>query len=110
MIIIFVIISLNISISSLIHLNKIENTKEFILQYLQELDRFLAGSGSGDDQNKKDLWKFRHLYIKKALEKRDTLDYPGVQLALREALSLKLENTFTNETIIKEVIEKICRK
>ena len=74
MIIIFVIISLHILISSLIHLNKIENTKEFILQYLQELDRSLAESGSGDDRNKKDLFlKIHHLYIQKAVEKRHAL-------------------------------------
>ena len=54
-IIIIVVILLDILISSLIHLNKIENTKEFILQYLQALDRYLAENGSRDDKNKKDL-------------------------------------------------------
>ena len=54
-IIIIVVILLDILISSLIHLNKIENSKEFILQYLQALDRYLAENGSRDDKNKKDL-------------------------------------------------------
>ena len=49
-------ISLDILISSLIHFNKIKNTKEFILQYLEELDRIIRENGSGGkDKNRKDF-------------------------------------------------------
>ena len=52
----FLFISLDILISSLIHFNKIKNTKEFILQYLEELDRIIRENGSGGkDKNKKDF-------------------------------------------------------
>ena len=52
----FLFISLDILISSLIHFNKIKNTKEFILQYLEELDRIIRENGSGGkDKNQKDF-------------------------------------------------------
>ena len=103
----FLFISLDILISSLIHFNKIKNTKEFILQYLEELDRIIRENGSGGkDKNRKDFWNLHRLYLKKAVEKKDTLEFPYIHKMLYQASISKLRTELNNEIIIKELFRE----
>ena len=77
-IIIFRLISLDILISQLISFNEEKDLKEFIVEYLKELEKIIIEDSQGGGDNKgKDFFKkitlIRQKYLEKA-EIRDKLD------------------------------------